>query len=308
MVDLSFEKNIKLYYVYVVLSRVFLFLPIMSLYYKETFGLSYFQIILIQVVFSVVAMICEMPSGFFADIVGRKNIVIFGLCISLIAIFLFAVSPSFIYLCIASMLAAVSNACISGADSALLFESLSKMGREKSYIKVTGKMAFMAFLVVSFLALPVGYLAKINMRLPYWLTLIPVFLALMAFCGIKETLTKEKHDNRKADMKGMYSQAVKSWKYIFDNRVLLYLICVSAFIIFIMEFGHQLYQLHFTNQGLQTQYFGVLFFVLGMEEATAAKCIYLLPGRFNKSQTISFIILLSSRASISRFHTFTHSR
>jgi len=128
--------------------------------------------------------------------------------------------------------------------------------------------------------------------LPYWLTLIPVFVALMAFCGIKETLTKEKHDNRKADMRGMYSQAMKSWKHIFDNRILLYLICISAFTIFIMEFGNQVYQLHFANQGLQTQYFGVLFFILGMGEAMAAKCAYLLSGRLTKLGTISFILLL----------------
>jgi len=52
-------------------------MPIIAIYFQDA-GLSIRQIFLLQVIFSVAIVICELPTGYFADIFGRKNSLLLG--------------------------------------------------------------------------------------------------------------------------------------------------------------------------------------------------------------------------------------
>lgn len=54
-----------------------LYMPIVKLFYEEN-GLDNFQLFLLHGVYSLVIALLEIPSGYAADIWGRKNALIMG--------------------------------------------------------------------------------------------------------------------------------------------------------------------------------------------------------------------------------------
>ncbi len=54
-----------------------LIMPIVALFYNEN-GLDNFDIFLLQAIYSVSVAVMEIPSGYMADVVGRKKTLILG--------------------------------------------------------------------------------------------------------------------------------------------------------------------------------------------------------------------------------------
>ncbi len=73
----SYHHNI--YYLYIIkLSKwLMLIMPIVALFYNDN-GLTDFDIFLLQAIYSISVAFLEIPSGYMADIVGRKKSLIFG--------------------------------------------------------------------------------------------------------------------------------------------------------------------------------------------------------------------------------------
>ncbi|QEN05927.1 hypothetical protein EW093_14900 [Thiospirochaeta perfilievii] len=66
------KQNIKKFYLYKILMGMFFSVPILVLFWQEN-GLNLTEIMLLQSFFALLTVILEIPSGYFADIYGRKN-------------------------------------------------------------------------------------------------------------------------------------------------------------------------------------------------------------------------------------------
>ena len=100
-------------------------------------GFSLWEIGFAEGVFHIVSLLCEVPSGMAADLLGRKKILVFGgMCVVLYNL-LMAIAPNLFFICLAMGLNAFASTMFSGTFSALTYDSLKQCGRTDDYLKVS---------------------------------------------------------------------------------------------------------------------------------------------------------------------------
>lgn len=161
----SLSKNVQYYYLYY-FSTGFLFsIPIWVLFYRRV--LDFPQLAFLTVFQSIITTVLEIPTGALADLLGRRKTVLIGLLISAGGVFGIAFSNTFTQFIICQIATGIGAAFVSGADGAILYDSLKELGREDEYGKVALKSGFLyriGLIVASFTG---GYLYDIWISLPY---------------------------------------------------------------------------------------------------------------------------------------------
>lgn len=107
-------------------------MPVVVLFFREN-DLSMFQIMLLQAIFSVSVLILEIPSGYYADVFGRKKAIVLGTIFGSCGFTVYSLSQELGGFLIAELILGLGSSFISGSDSALLFESLKETGQEGGY-------------------------------------------------------------------------------------------------------------------------------------------------------------------------------
>ena len=98
-------------------------------------GYSLVQVGFAETVFHAVSLCAEIPSGMFADVLGRKKSLIVSCVMSMLSAVVRGFIPGFAAVCVSVGFSALSYNFISGSDSALAYDSLLEEGQEKKYDK-----------------------------------------------------------------------------------------------------------------------------------------------------------------------------
>ncbi len=136
----SFEKNILLLNIFAGLKMALLPMAIITLFWKDQIGLSLSEILLLQALFSLATLLMEFPSGYLSDRLGYRFALNLACLFGIIGWTTYTFASSFAGVLAAEILLGVSYAFISGADSALLYETLRHDDREEEYAKHDGRM------------------------------------------------------------------------------------------------------------------------------------------------------------------------
>ena len=116
-----------------------LYMPYIIPFYTEN-DLDMQQIMLLQAAYSVSIVILEIPSGYFADVIGRRRTLIMGTIMGTIGFVVYGFSNGFLGFLITELVLGFGQSFISGADSAMLYDSLLDNKKEKEYIRYEGRM------------------------------------------------------------------------------------------------------------------------------------------------------------------------
>lgn len=100
-------------------------------------GFSLWEIGLAESVFHVVSLLCEVPSGMAADLLGRKKTLVSGGVCMVLQSLLMAFASDLFTICFAMGLNALAMTMFSGTTTALLYDSLKQEGCEEKYIQVS---------------------------------------------------------------------------------------------------------------------------------------------------------------------------
>src|SRR3989344_1810619 len=157
--------NILKYYIYSAMYG--LMLPgIVFTVFMLARGLNYSEIGFLESIFGI-AMLFELFTGAFADLIGRRVAVFLGTILVGIACLGYVFSTTFWHFAAVFVIWGVGIAVYSGSDTALVYDSLKSAGRTKDFIKVYGK-GRMFFLVSGMIGAPIGaYLYSLNETLPF---------------------------------------------------------------------------------------------------------------------------------------------
>ena len=159
------RSNVPHYYLYYFSTGLIFSLPIWVQFYRRV--LDFPQIAFMIVLQSAVTTILEIPTGALADLIGRRKTVLLGLLISAGGIMGIGFASAYWQFLFFQVAIGVGAALISGADSALLYDSLKETGREDDYVKIAIKNGFlyrMGLIIGSFTG---GFLYDIWISLPY---------------------------------------------------------------------------------------------------------------------------------------------
>lgn len=151
-------------------------MPIITLFYQEN-GLGMKDVLLLQGIYSVAIVALEIPSGYFADLWGRKSTLIFGSILGVIGFGVYSFTDGFWGFLVAELILGIGQSFISGSDSALLYDSLKQDQREHEYTKLEGRVLSIGNFAETIAAVIGGFLAEISLRTPF---IAQTFVALIA--------------------------------------------------------------------------------------------------------------------------------
>ncbi|MGE6752541.1 MFS transporter [Rossellomorea sp. NPDC071047] len=133
--------------------------PVLTLFYFER-GLTSSQILILLMFWSGAVLIGEVPTGMFADRFGAKYSFLLGSVLKIISIvlLLFAYDPWMFFLY--SFINGFSVTFFSGADEALIYDSLKESNEENRMDHAMGKIQSATFISMLIAVIFGSYLAK----------------------------------------------------------------------------------------------------------------------------------------------------
>ena len=182
--------------------------------------LSYVQIFTLEAAYMLLIFLLEVPTGIVADRFGRKNSLFLSALAWTGGLLIFGTIPNFFALLVGEAAMALGAALLSGADKALLYDSLKEMKKTKD-----SKHFFSRFLLFDSLgvivAFPIGSMIAGSSIVPYPQTLpltfllaaIPVSLSALIALSIKEP-------KRKFNKENFLLLGIKGIKYFFKHKAL----------------------------------------------------------------------------------------
>ncbi len=168
-----------------------LIMPVMVLFFEEN-GLSLRDIFVLQALFSLVLIILEVPTGYFADRFSRKASLVFGGVVSTLGWALYASSYGFWGFLGAEVLLGIGMSFVSGADSAMLYDTLVSLDQEGEYQRLEGRNLSVGLFSEGVSSIIGGFLAVASFRLPLYLDV------LSTFCIVPLALSLVEPPRRKA--------------------------------------------------------------------------------------------------------------
>jgi MFS family permease len=266
------SKQLRLFYAFRLLATSYLFVPIFILY-QSARGLTFFDSLALGGIYSAVVIAVEVPTGVFADRLGRRRAMLIG-ALAMVASCLVAIAArGFGLFALAETLAAISMALCSGADSAYLFDLLREHGREHEYAR-RESVASAWHLAGSAIAFAGGgVLAEIDLALPYAATAVIAAAAAM--------IAVVMHDDQPAGTRSSATlpAGARAWTRdmtaaigdVARNGRLAWLVGYSAVVFVLLRATIYVYQPYLEDRGLGVCGIGLLF---GAVYAVAAICAY----------------------------------
>ena len=198
------SRNIPLFIAFRVLFNARFYYPVLGVLFLDL-GLSLEQYATLNVIWAATILLVEIPSGALADVIGRRWMVSLAGLLMVAEMALFAFAPIgpwlFPLLILNRIISGTAEACASGADEALAYDSLPKEGRDERWrcvlvtlmrwssgaffiVMITGALAFDRHFVEAVAGLCGWHIgAGITIRWPVYLTLatsVPAFLCALA--------------------------------------------------------------------------------------------------------------------------------
>lgn len=167
-------------------------MPIIVLFFQEH-GLSLTEVMIIQAIYSFSVAIFEIPSGYIADLFGRKYTIVLSTIFSFLGYLVFSFFGGFYAFAAASTLVGIGGSLISGSDSALLYDTLIETGDKKTYTKIEGRNYAIGNFSEATAGILGGYLAVSSIYLPIYVQTGILFLSIPTALTLVEPTMHEKN-------------------------------------------------------------------------------------------------------------------
>lgn len=279
------HRNI--YGLYIIkLSKWFmLIMPIVALYYTEN-GLDEFDIYLLQAIYSLSVALLEIPSGYMADIIGRKKSLLIGALLGSLGFIFYSLSSGFNGFLLAEITLGLGGSFISGSDSALLYDTLAAMKRRDKYLQYEGRITSLGNFAETSAAIGGGLIAAyLSYRSVY------IAQALIAATAIPAALLLvEPPRERTIALPGMRHILQVCRESLFVDRRLSSTILMSSITgtaTLCMAWTAQVY---FVTMGLNEKAITPLWVVLNLLVASVAAYTAAVVGRLGARRAIVVIV------------------
>ena len=197
-------------------------MPIIVLFF-ESKGLSLTQIMILQGTYSLFVALFEIPSGFFADIYGRKNSLVIGSIFLFLGYVIFSFFSGFNEFLFAEILLGIGGSLISGADSAILYDTLLEINEEDEYTKIEGRTYAIGNFSEGIAGVLGGFLAMTSINMPVYIQTIVMFLSI----PIAMTLVEPKSSYKLAKSFSSIITVVKD-TFIYQRKLRWYIVYSSS--------------------------------------------------------------------------------
>lgn len=208
------EKNIRLNYIYNFINHLNMQSCIWVLY-LGFMGMSLTQIGLLEGIYHATSILCEVPSGAAADLLGRRRVMIAGrLCVFVSCLFMLF-GKGFMAFALSFIIQAFGNNLNSGSEEALIYDSMKTLGREEDYLRVCGRTNTIIEISSALATVLGGVLAEFSFFACYVTASVLAALAILPVAAMKEPPAAEP---REAESSGIL--ALVKRHFITSYRIL----------------------------------------------------------------------------------------
>lgn len=261
-------------------------MPIVALFYNHN-GLSTQDIYFLQAAYSLSVAIIEIPSGYMADVIGRKKSLIIGSFLGTIGFILYSVSHSFESFLIAEIILGFGGSFISGSDSALLYDSLAADNKEQMYLQYEGRITSLGSFAETIAAVVGGFIA-------FYLGYRGVYIAqtFIASLAIPAAISLREPERKKVTSRPGLSQILDiSYQALFVQKKLRSTILLSSVIgtaTLCMAWTSQVY---FVHAGLTEKAITPLWVILNLGAAVISAYAFMIREKIGSRRAVILIIL-----------------
>ena len=262
----SLRRNLPLFVAFRVLFHARFYYPVIGVLFLDL-GLTLEQYAWLNVIWAVVIIVLEIPSGALADVIGRKRVVVLAaaLMVAEMAVFAFAPRGAWMFwlLVLNRILSEAAEACASGADEALAYDSLPEADRKTTWPRVleslmrwksggfflamvSGAALFDQNLMSSLLGWT-GWApsAEATVRWPVYATLVTSILCLLVALNFREPPTHVPAGHHAVGR--AWQNVIEGAVHVFTSRRILFLmvaaLLIDSFVRIFLTFGSNYYRL-----------------------------------------------------------------
>lgn len=160
------KRNVTLLYAIRAVRSFMLVIAVAVPFFQEN-GLSQTQIFMLQSIFAIGVLALEVPSGYFADHVGRKASLMLGGVLTVLGFIIYTFAYGFWPIALAELVIGFGLSFVSGADVALLYDSLKELKSADQYRKTEANTFGLIGISEALASVAGGGLALISLRLPF---------------------------------------------------------------------------------------------------------------------------------------------
>lgn len=275
------EKSILFYQLFIIIGQPIFWGPVLISFITNTGKMDLSQLYIMEAIVVLGLVFVEIFSSSCADLCSRKNVLLVGSFLHLVAVVLFALASSPFLIWVSNILIMIGCALQSGVSEAFLKDSLIAIGRTHEYSKVIGYGISWRFALLGIGSLLAGYLYVIDPRLPMFLSIpgcVFSFICIMLInedmswkrvckpksrptenIGFIGTMQKTFFSFRK-NVKENFCLVKESYFFITNHRVLKWVIGYSAILLISSKLWFFAYNPYFEIVELDAHLWGWLFF------------------------------------------------
>lgn len=263
-------------------------MPIIILFFKEN-GLSLTEIMTLQGAYSLTVALFEVPSGYLADLFGRKACIVFSTIFSFIGFLFFCFFSGFYYFLIAQILVGFAGSLISGSDSALIYDTLLQTNNKDDYAKIEGRNYAIGNFSEATAGIFGGFLAVSSIYLPVYVQTAFIFLSI----PIAFTLVEPEIKNITSSKNSLQSIFILVKSTLFESSKLRWLIVYSSAMGVATLSMAWFSQPFFIAIDLPLVLFGIFWALLNFSSGISSYNSHYFSNKFNYKSLIYFSVIMS---------------
>ncbi len=254
-------------------------------------GLDLFQMSVVPAVFWLVSFLFEVPTGAFADIVGRKISFVLSCMVRMLAFGLYAFADGFGEFLAAEFVDALGSTLANGALDAWAVDSLRSEGDSRPTDRFFARAQMIARLAIIASGLAGGYLAQRDLVLP-WLAAAMAFAVTAVVAVVSMRESRDRGRTRSAAPRSIARMVRQGFSTVRQAPILLLLCGLTFAAAFAVMPTHMLWQPRLqalTGEGVWLM--GWIWALINVAALLGSALVPRLLGRFDRENVLAGAML-----------------
>lgn len=314
------RSNVRNFIAFRIFFNARFYYPVFAVIYLD-FGMTLEQFAILNSIWAASIILAEVPSGALSDMIGRKKMVVAAGIFMVIEMVVWGFAPTsdldllFWILAINRILSGLAEAAASGADEALVYDSIDEAGQKEDWAKILQKVtrwqsfAFMIALLtggiiydpdvmnqaLALLGFENSLTQQDTMRWPILLNLVTAVLTLFSACALRET----ENYQSKSEFLPLRAAFLQTWNvalWIARTPFALLVILAAATVDSVIRMFITMNSEYYRLISYPEVAFGIIGAVIALQGMVVSKIARHMTERFGPNQNfliISTIVLLA---------------
>jgi MFS family permease len=293
-------RSLRIFYLFRLLATSYLWQPCF-LAFMWSRGLSFAEAASLGGLYSAILILAEVPTGAFADRIGRRASMMVGALAMVVSSGVSYVAHSVAMFALAEALAAISMSLCSGADSAYLYDFLDDRGAAHEYARREAAASAWHLIGFAIACAAGGYLAEMDLALPYVATggvALAAFLVAALLEDDGPRLAPGTPAPLAVELRAWARHMIEAVRDVLRNGRLAWIVGYSALVFVLLTASNRyLYQPYLNGQHFSLHAIGLVYAGVNLIAAVVALDASRLRRRFG-DDTLLWILLGTLGASL----------